>query len=165
MPKIKITPPEKKTIVVESGKIPMGNDPIRDQLDARDNLMSFIGQGYTGGKMSDDQRGQLAQLSNILGADKAHALLSHVAIFNQNPQLQGKSPAERMQRYFNTNPNNPEIAATLARFKSLGSGIGGAINDSPWQGLAATVGRGLPTNQTPTEGAKQVKLLVQNTVK
>src|ERR1700749_3811115 len=138
-------PPDKTVII--AGKAPIvPNDPIRDQFDARDNLMSFIGQGYTGGKMNDDQRGQLNRLTDILGADKAHALLSHVAIFNQRPDIQGKSPTDRMQTYFSITPNNPEIASTLAHFKALGTGIGGAINDSPWEGLASTVGRGLPTN-------------------
>src|ERR1700760_315711 len=163
MAKIRITKtdPPNKTVIV-AGKTPVGNDPLRDQMDARDHIISFIGQNYTGGKMTDDQQATFKNLSNLVGKDKAQQFLTHVAIFNQHPYVKDQPIAQKAQTFFDIGSHDPEIGALLTHYIALGQGIGAAINDSPWENVAALTGRNLPATNTPNPAADKIKLLVSN---
>src|ERR1700752_3082354 len=72
---------------------------MADQLDVRDALSSFIGTGAK--DFSDPQRlKDFHYMSGILGQDTARKLLTHVFLFNNRTDMQGKSPQERIQSFY-----------------------------------------------------------------
>lgn len=93
------------------GKIP-------DKMDVRDVLSSFVGSGTK--DFSDPERlKDFHYISEIIGQGEAHKLLTQAFLFNNREDMQGKSPQERVQAFYDIGSNDPELDKMIKTYKNV----------------------------------------------
>lgn len=159
-------------IIVKKGG---GEPPIRQILkvdtpadntaDVRDIIANLVGGGKTG--MNDEvSRANFTSLSKLVGQPAAQKLASQAFLFNQRPGAAQLPAATRLQQFYDTGSNDPEVANHLKKIKAFGSGVTAGLNTSPNVGSMTLSGReplmassGLKTLDIPKP---IVKILARN---
>ncbi len=145
-------PPVRQIIKAES--------PQDNTADVRDIMANLVGGGKTG--LTDaDSRANFASLTKLVGAPAAQKLVSQAFLFNQRPGAAQLPAAARLQQFYDTGSNDPEVSGHLKKIKAFGSGVLGGLNTSPNIGSMLLSGReplmaskGLATPVVPAAVAK-----------
>lgn len=103
----------------------------------RDSISALVASGYTslkgeGGKSASDEI--KAHVNNILYSmpqEEAQKLLTHIAVYNQNPNSVKLNPLQRLQDFYDINSSNPQTNYLLKRIKAFGSGPISGFKESP----------------------------------
>lgn len=103
---------------------------LDDTADIRDSVTALVGKGYTG-LSDDDARAHFTKLSGILGKDKAQKLLTNIFIHNQSENVKGKGVQDRVNYFYDTNFQDPDINSIVKNAKNFGSGVMAGMNNSP----------------------------------
>lgn len=162
MPQLKVKVTDSPVTEIYKGKTPSDTN-----ADIRDSLSYFAGRGLTG--LSDDEaRKQYSTLVNTVGRDKAQSLANSVFLHSQRPGMDKLSPEARIQSYYSTNSNNPDVQNTLTKVKALGQGVLPGFQGSGLLGNMIMTGREsapIATANQDTDQQKKVKLLIKNITK
>jgi len=140
--------------------------PADITADVRDSLNYFTGRGLTG--LNDDEsRAEYGKLVNTIGREQAQRLATSVFLHNQRPETLKMSPEQRIQHYYSTNSNNPDVQNTLNKVKSFGQGVLPGFQGSSLLGNMILAGREqAPVANVPeTDRSKKVKILINSLAK
>jgi len=113
---------------------------IADQFNIRDALAGFIGTGAK--DFSNDQRlKDFRYIQSVLGSDQARKLMTHVFVFNSRPDMQGKTPDQRLQAFYDIGSNDPAVNQMLQGYKNLAQGPLSGMRESGDMTNQALTGR------------------------
>lgn len=174
MAKLKITkkenPPEegpKKLVGYIDDHI---RTPANDSSDARDILSMFVGGGHTA-LNSEDLQFAYKRLTDIVGKPMAQKLSNQAFLHSQRPDTQKMNPEQRVQNFFDTGSNDPEVAQTLKNYRGLASGQLHAFRTSPLLGNRGLLGQSIlpaSTDEVAATGGsaqQKIKLLLRQNAK
>lgn len=100
--------------------------PLDTTADVRDLLSGLVGGGFT--KLSEGDAGaNFGRLRNILGPQKANELLAKVLVYNQSPENKALPVEARIQRFYDTQKNDPVIN----KARTFGYGVLPGFRESP----------------------------------
>lgn len=94
---------------------------LDERADIRDILSGVVGNGFTNFSNPDSQH-NFAVLSSIVGKQTAQQLMTHAFIFNQRPDVQGKSVDQRVSQFYDMGSSNPDLNNILQASRNLGQG-------------------------------------------
>jgi hypothetical protein len=161
--KIRVTKPPTGELEVTSN--PITKTPVNDNLDARDILSYFAGNGKVG-LPDEDARSNYKRLTMIVGAPKAQQLLNQVSLFHQRPEVQKMTPEQKVNGFFALGSNNPDINSYMKGAAGLGYGVLDGFRNSPLVGNMTLNGYVPPTTPPPdVANAEKIKLLVKKNIK
>lgn len=120
---------------------------LDNTADIRDILSAFAAKGYAGiGK--ENAGANFQRLSVLVGKPTAIKLINNVDEFSQRSDVQGKSPQERVQLFYNLGSNDKDVDDILKKVKSFGYGVNQGLNTSVDVSNKKITGD-LPENQAP----------------
>lgn len=117
---LKVADPGKASKESETMYTP-GRGKYETDMDLRDKVAELAVMGAS--LKPDDKAAILGYLTNTLGADKAQKLMTHAYLFNSRPDMQGRSPEEKIKSFYTIGSNDPSVMEVLNRTKNLGYGI------------------------------------------
>jgi hypothetical protein len=100
----------------------------------------------------------------------AQKLASQASLFNQRADVQGLSPEQRVQQFFDMGSNDPEVASALRNFRGLGYGQAQGFRSSPLLGNRGLLGQGIPDESPEVAAAdggaaQKIRVLLRRNVK
>ena len=125
----------------EDPKLPgkaIGTDKTKldETADLRDSISALVASGYTSLKpkgsaaTSNDVKAHVTRILNTLPTKEAQNLLTHIAIYNQNPDITNLNPTQKLQQFYDINSSNPQTNELLRKVKSFGSGPTSGFQES-----------------------------------
>lgn len=117
-------PDNAKTVATDKSK-------LDDMLDLRDSISALVGSGYTPKATDPTVLAHRTRILNMMPAQEAQNLLTHIAIQNQQPGVQTLSPTQRLQRFYDIQSSIPATNMLLQKVKSLGTGPISAFSETP----------------------------------
>lgn len=127
--KLRITePPSEEKPTVKTGI--SRNSPEDQTANLRDSLTALVGRGYTS-VTDDESRGHFSRLVATLGLPAAQRLMTHIAIYNQNPNQSRLPLNEKVTQFYDIGSRDAEINSLLQKIKTFGSGVVSGLTDSP----------------------------------
>jgi hypothetical protein len=113
------------TIKAKSG------DAYSNLGDVRDSLSALVSSGYSGGTADEKYRPHISKLVSSLGLQQAQSLLTRVVLFNGNPNASAYNPEQRVSRFYDLTPADPEMEKLIYSLKNFSTGILGGLNTTP----------------------------------
>lgn len=126
--KLRITdPPSEEKPVIKSAIT--RNSPEDQTANLRDSLTALVGRGYTS-VTDDESRGHFSRLVATIGLPAAQKLMTHIAIYNQNPNQSRLPLTEKVSQFYDIGSRDTEVNSLLQKIKNFGSGVVSGLTDS-----------------------------------
>lgn len=123
-----------------------------DIFKTREALSGIVGKGFTNFQDSS-AKANYANLVAMHGPAVAQKLVMHAMLFNQRPDMAGKSPEQRIQSFYDMGSADPATQNILSRSAQMGAGPVADTYNS-WDRLNQEItGRSADTRATPSPDA------------
>ena len=152
------------------GDPPAGGTSTRPGLDVRadirDMLSGAVGKGWTNFSDPEAQK-HFARLTVLVGRQQAQSLMNHVFIYNQRPDVKGKSADQKLSQFYDMGSTNKDTNNIIKAAGSFGQGAVEGQNTSRDITNMQNTGR----DNTPAATGKntsqtdKLKSMVENTLK
>jgi hypothetical protein len=162
---IKVAPPsgDPKNPTVDQGPVILspGKTPIDQNFDLRDRIYELIGSQNN--LKPGDQAAIYANLTRMLGKDRATKVMDHTYLFNAKPEYQKLPIEERIKHFYDIGSNDPDVQDIMTKTKVLGYGTGQGFRTSQSQINQALAGRIPITETTDITPDVQKKIMLKVT--
>lgn len=130
---------------VPTGTIKVHGKPGENTADIRDSISALVGSGYSGGVTDEKLRAHVSRIMGLLPQKEAQNLLTHISVYNRNPNNLKLIPTQRVSNFYDINPADPGTLSIIQQAKSFGTGVLGGLNSTPEQ-VGMEVTNRLPVN-------------------
>lgn len=133
-----------------------GRGNLDDAADIRDVMSAMVGKGITD-FTNPNVKDYLTYLSSKVGIKQAQQMFTHIILFNQRPDVQGKSPEQKINQFYSMGASDSNLDNIIKGAGSLGSGpVSGARDSSDVLNMQA-VGKNLGTESNDLAAVNTVK--------
>ncbi len=150
---------EKPTVQEDKGYVGRSKTSVDKTADVRDLIAALVGTGEVGGERS---AAHYQALRGALGDDKAKKLYNYLMVYNQRPDMQGRSAEDRIKQLYEIPVSDQELGDLFKEVKSFGYGVVPGFRESANLTNQQLTGR-MPmasASGRPTDAAQRIMLRV-----